>query len=71
MKTFKADIDCITVSNCGEMLNYKSIPVKIDGESRGEALLTALDMGQALSRSTNRMEDNRAIFFRVTGLEEL
>jgi hypothetical protein len=70
MKTFKADIDCITINNHGEMLNYKSIPVKIDGENRNEALLTALDMGQALSRSANRMED-RAIFFRVTNLEEL
>lgn len=70
MKTFKADIGYITVNGDGEMLDYKKIPIEIDGEDRSEALLTALDMGQALSRSTNRMED-RAIFFRVTDLEEL
>jgi hypothetical protein len=71
MKTFKASIDCITVNENGEMLNFKSVPIEIDGEDRSEALLTALDIGQAMSRSTNRMEDKRAIFFRVVGLEEV
>jgi hypothetical protein len=71
MKTFKASIDCITVNENSEMLNFKSVPIEIDGEDRSAALLTALDMGQAMSRSTNRMEDKRAIFFRVVGLEEV
>jgi hypothetical protein len=70
MKTFKASIDYITVDECGDMLDYKSIPIEIDGEDRNEAMLTALDMGQALSRSTNRMA-GRGIFFRITNIEEL
>ena len=38
--------------------------------SRQEAIMAGLDVGQAISRSANAMNGKKAIYFRVLGVEE-
>lgn len=71
MKTFKATVDCIIIDKCRKVVGSQAFEVEVLGNSRGEAIISALDVGQALARSANNSKGERAIYFRVTNIAEI
>lgn len=71
MKTFKATVDCIIIDKYHKVVGSQAFEVEVLGNSRGEAIISALDVGQALARSANNSKGERAIYFRVTNIAEI
>ena len=70
MKMWKATIDALIVNKTGDKITQTQTVVYIPADSKGNAILTALDMGQAMSRSTNLAPGELGLYFRVVGVEE-
>ncbi len=70
MKKFSLTLDAVTMTKDNHVLNHEKIPMSVFAEDRGGALLAGLDVGQALSRSTNASKGEISTFFRVIGLTE-
>lgn len=71
MKQFKATVDCIVTDKDRKVVGSQKFEVEVFGNSRGEAIISALDVGQALSRSANNSKGERAIYFRVINITEI
>ena len=69
MKMYSATIEAITMDKTGDHFIKTETQVYVPAESRGDAILTACDMGQAMARSTNTIS-GIALYFRVTNVSE-
>jgi len=71
MKMWKATIDALIVNKTCDKITQTQTVVYIPADSKGSAILAALDMGQAMSRSTNLLTPKElGLYFRVVGVEE-
>ena len=70
MKMWKAIIDALIVNKAGDKITHTHTPVYVPADCKGNALIAALDMGQAMSRSTNLSTTGTALYFRVVDVEE-
>ena len=70
MKMWKATIDALIVNKTCDKVTQTQTVVYIPADSKGNAILAALDMGQAMSRSTNLTPGELGLYFRITGIEE-
>jgi hypothetical protein len=70
MKMWKATIDALIVNNTGDKIIHTQTPVCVPADSRGDALIVMLDMGQAMARSTNLSTAGMGLYFRVVNVEE-
>ncbi len=71
MQKFKATVDCIIIDKNRKVVGSQAFDVEVLGNSRGEAIIAALDIGQALARSANSSKGERAIYFRVVNITEI
>jgi hypothetical protein len=71
MKKFKATIDSIIINKRREVVGVQVFDVEVFGEGKGDAIISALDVGQALARSANYTNGQRAIYFRVIDIVEI
>ena len=69
MKMWKTYIDAVIMDKSGEHIINTTTQTFVPANSRGEAILVALDMGQAMARSTNTLNGIN-LFFRVVNVEE-
>lgn len=70
MKMWKATIDALIVNKTCDKITQTQTVVYVPASSKGSAILAALDMGQAMSRSTNLAPGKLGLYFRVVGVEE-
>lgn len=70
MKMWKATIDALIVNKTCDKVTQTQTVVYVPADSKGNAILAALDMGQAMSRSTNHTFGELGIYFRVVNVEE-
>jgi hypothetical protein len=67
---WKATIEALIVNKTGDKMTCTQTLVYVPADNRGNAMIAALDMGQAMSRSTNLSTTGTALYFRVVGVEE-
>ena len=67
---WKATIEALIVNKTCDKITRIQTPVCVPADNRGKAMITMLDMGQAMSRSTNLSTAGAALYFRVIGVEE-
>ena len=69
MKMYSATIEAITMDSTGDHFIKTQTQVYVPAKSRGDALLAACDMGQAMARSTNAIS-NIAMYYRILDIVE-
>lgn len=69
MKMFKATIEAVTMDASADNVIRTSTETIVPAQDRAGAIYAALDMGQAMARSTNNCS-GVALYFRVLNVEE-